>query len=108
MGEKRNVYRILVGKPERKRPLGRPKCNWVNNIKIDLKERENWVVWTGTVEDPCEYGSELLGSIKCWEVLEGLSDWQLIKKGSDSWGSWLVLHVSFNSFLLIYSPSNIR
>jgi hypothetical protein len=32
--EKRNAYRILVGKPER--PLGRPRCRWVDNIKMDL------------------------------------------------------------------------
>jgi hypothetical protein len=38
MGEKRNAYRILVGNPEGKRPLGRPRCRWVDNIKIDLKE----------------------------------------------------------------------
>jgi hypothetical protein len=42
MGEKRNVYRILVGKPEGKRPLGRPRRRWVDNIKIDLRETE-WV-----------------------------------------------------------------
>jgi hypothetical protein len=35
-GEKRNVYRILVGKPEVKRPLGRPKCRWEDNIKMGL------------------------------------------------------------------------
>jgi hypothetical protein len=35
MGEKRNVYRILVGKPEGKRPLGRPRRRWVDNIKMD-------------------------------------------------------------------------
>jgi hypothetical protein len=34
--EKRNSYRILVGKPERKRQLGRPRRRWVNNIKMDL------------------------------------------------------------------------
>jgi hypothetical protein len=38
MGEKRNAYRILVGKPERKRPLGRPRCRWEDNIRIDLRE----------------------------------------------------------------------
>jgi hypothetical protein len=38
MGKKRNAYRILVGKPEGKRPLGRPRCRWVYNIKIDLSE----------------------------------------------------------------------
>jgi hypothetical protein len=37
MGEKRNIYRILVGKPEGKRPLGRPRRRWVNNIKMDLR-----------------------------------------------------------------------
>jgi hypothetical protein len=43
MGEKRNVFRILVGKPEGKRPLGRPKRRWVDNIKMDLLE----IVWGG-------------------------------------------------------------
>jgi hypothetical protein len=38
MGEERNDYRILVGKPERKRPLGRPRRRWVDNIIIDLRE----------------------------------------------------------------------
>jgi hypothetical protein len=38
MGEKRNAYRILVGMPERKRPLGRTRRKWVDNIKMDLRE----------------------------------------------------------------------
>jgi hypothetical protein len=38
MGEKRNAYRILVGKQERNRPLGRPRRTWVDNIKMDLRE----------------------------------------------------------------------
>jgi hypothetical protein len=38
MGEKRNMYRLLVGKPEGKRPLGRPTRRWIDNIKMDLLE----------------------------------------------------------------------
>jgi hypothetical protein len=38
MGEKRNVYRLLVGKPEGRRPLGRPRRRWIDNIKMDLLE----------------------------------------------------------------------
>jgi hypothetical protein len=41
MGEKRNECRILVGKPEGKRPLGRPRRRWVDNIKMDLR-RTGW------------------------------------------------------------------
>jgi hypothetical protein len=43
MGEKRNSYRILVGMPEGKRPLGRQRHRWVDNIKMDLREIE----WDG-------------------------------------------------------------
>jgi hypothetical protein len=42
-GEKRNVYRILVGKPEGKRPLGRPRRRWEDNIRMDLRE----IGWRG-------------------------------------------------------------
>ena len=38
VGDRRGVYRVLVGKPEGKRPLGRPKCRWENNIKMYLQE----------------------------------------------------------------------
>jgi hypothetical protein len=44
MEEKSNAYKILVGKPEGKRPLVRPRSRWVNNIKMDLREIE----WDGT------------------------------------------------------------
>jgi hypothetical protein len=36
MGKKRNAYRLLVGKPERRRPLGRPRHRWLDNIRMDL------------------------------------------------------------------------
>jgi hypothetical protein len=51
-GEKRNAYRILVGKPEGKRPLGRSRCRWVDNIKIDLRE-VGWdgMDWISLVQD---------------------------------------------------------
>jgi hypothetical protein len=40
MGQRRGVYRVLVGKPEGKRPLGRPRRTWYYNIKMDLQEVE--------------------------------------------------------------------
>ena len=47
MEQTRNAYRIFVGKPEGKRPLGRPRCRWEDNIKMDLREAScdtgNWI-----------------------------------------------------------------
>ena len=65
MGEDRGVQRMLVGKSERKRPLGRPRCRWEDNIKIFLQEvgggrgdwmelaqdRDRWRALVGTVRD---------------------------------------------------------
>jgi hypothetical protein len=47
MGETRNAYRILVGNPEGKRPQGRPRRRWVDNIRIDLRDRMGWIgyIW---------------------------------------------------------------
>jgi hypothetical protein len=61
--EKRNAYRILVGKPEEERPPGRPRSRWVNTIKIDLRwdgmdwidlaqERNQWRALANTVMNP--------------------------------------------------------
>jgi hypothetical protein len=44
MGEKRGVYMVLVGKPEGKRPLGRPRRTWEDNIRMDLLEIGCWCV----------------------------------------------------------------
>jgi hypothetical protein len=52
MGEKRNVYRLLVGKPEGKRPLGGPRRRWIDNIKMDFLEIGLSVVdWIGLAQD---------------------------------------------------------
>jgi hypothetical protein len=52
MGENRNVYRLLVGKPEGKRQLGRPRRRWIDNIKMDLLEIGFDVVdWIGLAQD---------------------------------------------------------
>jgi hypothetical protein len=48
MGEGRGAYRVLVGRPEGRRPLGRPRRRWENNIKIDLQE-VGWGAWTGLI-----------------------------------------------------------
>jgi hypothetical protein len=70
MGEGRVVYRVLVGKPERKRPLGRPRPRWEDNIKADVQEvgcgGMDWIELAGT----CECGNEPSGTIKCWEFLD--------------------------------------
>ena len=72
----RGVYRVLVGKPEGKRPLGRPKQRWEDNIKMKLQVVE----WgqgldragsgSGQVAGTCECGNEPSGSMKCVEFLD--------------------------------------
>jgi hypothetical protein len=69
MGEERNVYRVLMGKPEGKRPLGRPRRRWEDGIRMDLGRigpgSVNWIQ-LAQERDPvvgsCEYGDELSGS----------------------------------------------
>ena len=51
MGERRGVHRVLVGKPEGKRPLGRPRRRWEDNIKIDLQEVGGGGDWMKLAED---------------------------------------------------------
>jgi hypothetical protein len=58
MGEKRNAYRLLVGKPEERRPLGRPRRRWLDNIRMDLAE--DGMMWTGFVWLRIGTGGKLL------------------------------------------------
>ena len=52
MGEERGVYRVLVGKPEGKRPLGRHRRRWVDNIRMDLQEVGcGYMDWIGLAQD---------------------------------------------------------
>jgi hypothetical protein len=71
MEEGRGVYRVLVGRHERKRPLGRPRHRWEDNIKMDLREigtDGGELDSAGSGQDPvagfCEHGNEPSGSIK--------------------------------------------
>jgi hypothetical protein len=86
MGEKRNAYSVLVGKPEERRPLGRPRRRWVDNIKMYLREI-GWdgVDWVDLAQDRDHWRAlvnTVMNSIKCWEVLEWLHNWRLLKMGS--------------------------
>jgi hypothetical protein len=52
MDEERGVYRVLVGKPDGRRPLGRPRRRWLDNIRMDLqKARCGYVDWVGLAQD---------------------------------------------------------
>jgi hypothetical protein len=59
MGEGRGAYRILVGRPEGRRPLGRPRRRWEDNIKMDIQE-VGWGAWTGLIRLKIGTGSGLL------------------------------------------------
>ena len=72
MGDRRGAYWVLVGKPEGRRPLGRPRRRWEDNIKVDLQEF-GWgggMDWIDQVLGCCECGDEPSGSIKCRKFLE--------------------------------------
>jgi len=76
VGEEMVVYWVLVGKPEGKRQLGRPRRRWVDNIRTDLQEVGcGYMDWIGLaqdrqVADACECGNEPSDSVKCGEFLD--------------------------------------
>jgi hypothetical protein len=64
MGNKRNAYRLLVGKPEVKRPLGRPRRRWVDNIRMDLGEVGwRYVDWIGLAKDTNRWRKAVVNSV---------------------------------------------
>jgi hypothetical protein len=75
-GEGRSVYRVLVGKPDEKRPLRRPRRRWWDSIKVDLQEvgcgGMDWIEQPQNrqVAGTCECSNEPSGSIKCGERLD--------------------------------------
>jgi hypothetical protein len=78
-GEGRGVYRVFVGKPEGKRPLGRPRHRWDDNIKMHLRDiRIDGASWS-LVAGLCEHGNEPSGSIRKQDIFDKLSDNQLFK-----------------------------
>jgi hypothetical protein len=67
MGEKRNTYRLLVGKPEGKRPLGRPRCRWMVNIRMDLVEvRWGDADWIGLAQDRDRWRALVNSVLSLW------------------------------------------
>jgi hypothetical protein len=67
MGENKNVYRLLVGKPEGKRPLGRPRRRWINNIKMDLLEVGLSVVdWIDLAQDKYRWRALVNSVMNLW------------------------------------------
>jgi hypothetical protein len=65
--EKRNMYRLLAGKPEGKKPLGRPRCRWIDNIKMDLLEKGVSVVdWIGLAQDRYRWRALVNSVMNLW------------------------------------------
>jgi hypothetical protein len=65
MGEKRNVYRLFVGKPEGRRPLGRPRRRWIDNIKIDLLDM-SVVDWISLAQDRYKWRALMNSVMNVW------------------------------------------
>jgi hypothetical protein len=72
IGEERGMFMVLVGSPEGKRPLGRPRHRWEDNIKMDLRDSWGKLDLPGSGQGPvagfCEHGNEPAGSIRRWDI----------------------------------------
>jgi hypothetical protein len=79
MGERRGICGVVVVKPEVKRPLGRPRHRWENNVKMDLQEVGcGGMDWIELAQDRDRWRAlvnavlNLRGSVECWEFLDSL------------------------------------
>jgi hypothetical protein len=86
LGEGRGVYSVWAERSGSKRPLGRPRCRWEDNIKTDFRkiringsELDSAGSGYGPVAGFCEHGNEPSGSIGRRDILDKLSDSQLFK-----------------------------
>jgi len=67
MGEMRDIYRVLVEKPEEKRPLGRPRHRWEDNIKMDLQEVGcGGMEWINLAQDRDRWRAPVNAAINLW------------------------------------------
>jgi hypothetical protein len=88
MGMQFNAYRVLIGKPEGNKPWERPRNGWEDNIKME----GDCGLYSSSSGQTSEHSNEPLGSIKCWEFLEWLSNCWLLMEGLSS-----IKCVSFSS-----------
>jgi len=92
MGERRGIFRVLVGKPEGKRPLGKPRCRWEDNIKMDLQEM-GWgsIDWIELAQNRDSWQALVNAVMNFWVVCNAenfstsLENCQLLKKDSAPW-----------------------
>jgi hypothetical protein len=89
--ERRGVFRVLVGNPEGRRPIGRPRRRWQDNIKMDFQKVRLWgcgLDRAGSGQGQVagsECGDEYSGSIKCGKFLDWLRNCQFLKKDFAAW-----------------------
>ena len=99
-----------MGKPEGKRPLGRHKSRWEDNIRMDLQE-VGWGAWIGlfwliigTIASSCKRGNEPSCFIKCGEFLDQLRSHQLLKKDPAPWSKYGSVSFKIRNVLEEHTP----
>ncbi|KAJ4429019.1 hypothetical protein ANN_26015 [Periplaneta americana] len=88
MGKSRNAYRVLVGRPEGKRPLGRPRCRWENDIKMDLREvGYDGRDWINLAQDRDQWRAYVRAAMNLWFVISimDLAGGELALRTTPTW-----------------------